>query len=90
MSLQVNLSSKDIAIAYQSILDGTDTDWMLLTYEKGSNDLKVRLLGRTCTVSLIASTRFKAKVPVVWKKSKKSFQMAGALSSSNQSVHICP
>ena len=44
MSLQVNLASKDIAIAYQSVLDGTDTDWMLLTYDKGSNDLKVRSL----------------------------------------------
>lgn len=41
MSLQVNLSSKDIADAYQSIIAGSDTDWMLLTYDKGSNDLKV-------------------------------------------------
>jgi hypothetical protein len=47
MSLQVNLSSKEIATAYQSVLDGTNTDWMLLTYDKGSNDLKVRPLGWT-------------------------------------------
>jgi len=44
MSLQVNLSSRDISTAYQSILNGTETDWALFTYEKGSNDLKVRVL----------------------------------------------
>ncbi|KAF8517322.1 hypothetical protein JB92DRAFT_2906402 [Gautieria morchelliformis] len=43
--LQINLSSKEIATAYQSVLDGSDIDWMLLTYDKGSNDLKVRPLG---------------------------------------------
>lgn len=41
MSLQVNLSSREIATAYKSILDGADGEWMILTYEKGSNDLKV-------------------------------------------------
>ncbi|KAF8498449.1 hypothetical protein JB92DRAFT_2984362, partial [Gautieria morchelliformis] len=39
--LQINLSSKEIATAYQSVLDGSDIDWMLLTYDKGSNDLKI-------------------------------------------------
>ncbi|KAF8498926.1 hypothetical protein JB92DRAFT_2982724, partial [Gautieria morchelliformis] len=38
--LQVNLSSKEIATAYQPVLDGTDIDWM-----PGSNGLKVRPLG---------------------------------------------
>ncbi|KAF8507300.1 hypothetical protein BU17DRAFT_57574 [Hysterangium stoloniferum] len=42
MSHQVNLSSREIATGYQSIVDGTDIDWMLLTYDKGSNDLKVQ------------------------------------------------
>ncbi|KAF8498439.1 hypothetical protein JB92DRAFT_3219927 [Gautieria morchelliformis] len=43
--LQVNLSSKEIATAYQSVLDGTDIDGMLLAYNKGSNDLKVESQG---------------------------------------------
>ena len=46
MSLQVNLSSKDILTAYQSVVDGIETEWMVLTYDKGSNDLKVRPLAR--------------------------------------------
>ncbi|KAF8501186.1 hypothetical protein JB92DRAFT_2976864 [Gautieria morchelliformis] len=43
--LQVNLSSKEIATANQSVLDGTDIDGMLLTYDKGSNNLKVQSQG---------------------------------------------
>jgi hypothetical protein len=55
MSLQVNLSSKDILTAYQSVLDGIESDWMLLTYEKGSNDLKVRPLDGLEVITNISS-----------------------------------
>jgi hypothetical protein len=45
MSLQVNLSSPDIANAYQDILNGRGIDWVVLTYEKASNDLRVQSTG---------------------------------------------
>lgn len=45
MSLQVNLSSRDIAQAYQNVLNAQDIDWAIFTYEKGSNDLKVQATG---------------------------------------------
>lgn len=41
MSLQVNLSSPDIKSAYDAVLAGSQ-DYFLLTYEKGTNDLKVQ------------------------------------------------
>lgn len=41
MSLQVNLSSPDIRSAYDQVLSGA-ADYLILTYEKGSNDLKVQ------------------------------------------------
>lgn len=46
MSLQVNLSSPEILQAYQAVIDAHGgVDWMMLTYEKGSNDLKVQGTG---------------------------------------------
>ena len=45
MSLQVNLSSRDILQAYQDVLNANGIDWALFTYEKGSNDLKVQSTG---------------------------------------------
>ncbi|KAI9512505.1 hypothetical protein F5148DRAFT_848842 [Russula earlei] len=45
MSLQANLSSPDIATAYQDILNARGIDWVILTYEKASNDLRVQSTG---------------------------------------------
>ena len=45
MSLQVNLSSPDIASAYQDVLNARGIDWVVLTYEKASNDLRVQSTG---------------------------------------------
>jgi hypothetical protein len=45
MSLQVNLSSKDISQAYEDVVNANGIDWAILTYEKGSNDLKVQATG---------------------------------------------
>jgi hypothetical protein len=45
MSLQVNLSSKEINQAYQDVVNANNIDWLILTYEKGSNDLKVQATG---------------------------------------------
>lgn len=45
MSLQVNLSSKEINQAYQDVVNASGIDWLILTYEKGSNDLKVQSTG---------------------------------------------
>ena len=45
MSLQVNLSSRDIAKAYQDVIDGNGIDWAIFTYEGGTNDLKVQATG---------------------------------------------
>lgn len=45
MSLRVNLSSREIADAYQDVLNARDIDWVVFTYEKGSNDLKVQATG---------------------------------------------
>ena len=45
MSLQVNLSSREILQAYQDVLNSRGIDWALFTYEKGSNDLKVQSTG---------------------------------------------
>ena len=45
MSLQVNLSSREIADAYQNVLNARGIDWAIFTYEKGSNDLKVQATG---------------------------------------------
>ncbi|KAK1229748.1 actin binding protein [Marasmius sp. AFHP31] len=46
MSLQVNLSSKDIREAYLDVLNNSQesggTDWAVFTYEGGTNDLKVQ------------------------------------------------
>lgn len=43
MSLGVNLSSPDIRTGYDAVLDGKK-DYMVLTYEKASNDLRVQVL----------------------------------------------
>lgn len=45
MSLQVNLSSKDINDAYQNVVAGRRIDWAVFTYDKGTNDLKVQSAG---------------------------------------------
>ena len=45
MSLQVNLSSPDITKAYQDVLNARGIDWIILTYEKASNDLRVQSTG---------------------------------------------
>ncbi len=45
MSLQVNLASTDIAQAYQDVLNARDIDWVIFSYEKGTNDLKVQSTG---------------------------------------------
>jgi hypothetical protein len=45
MSLQINLSSREIANAYQDVVNGNGIDWAIFTYEGGTNDLKVQGTG---------------------------------------------
>lgn len=45
MSLQVNLSGRDLLDAYQGVIKHQDIDWTVFTYEKGTNDLKVQGTG---------------------------------------------
>lgn len=46
MSLQVNLSDREINSKYQEIVNATSsTDWVIYTYDKGTNDLKVQASG---------------------------------------------
>lgn len=45
MSLQVNLSGRDLLKAYQDVLNAQGIDWALFTYEKGTNDLKLQGTG---------------------------------------------
>lgn len=45
MSLQVNISGRDLAKAYQDVLNAQGIDWALFTYEKGTNDLKLQSTG---------------------------------------------
>lgn len=45
MSLQVNLSSPDITKAYQDVVNARGIEWLILTYEKASNDLRVQSTG---------------------------------------------
>jgi hypothetical protein len=45
MSLQVNLSSKEISEAYQNVVASRNIDWVIYTYDKGGNDLKVQATG---------------------------------------------
>ena len=45
MSLQVNLSGRDLAKAYQDVLNAQGIDWAIFTYEKGTNDLKLQSTG---------------------------------------------
>jgi len=45
MSLQVNLSSREINDAYQNVVAGGGVDWAVFTYDKGTNDLKVQSTG---------------------------------------------
>ena len=44
MSLQANLSSRDLTQAYQDVVNAR-VDWAIFTYDKGSNDLKVQATG---------------------------------------------
>lgn len=45
MSLQVNLSSREISDAYQNVINARGIDWVIFTYEGGTNDLKVQASG---------------------------------------------
>ena len=45
MSLQINLSSRELLTAYQDVVNANGIDWALFTYDKGSNDLKVQSTG---------------------------------------------
>ena len=45
MSLQINLTGRDLAEAYEKVLNAQDIDWALFTYEKGTNDLKLQSTG---------------------------------------------
>ena len=45
MSLQINLSSRDLTQAYQDVVNARGIDWAIFTYDKGTNDLKVQATG---------------------------------------------
>lgn len=45
MSLQVNLSSRELNEAYENVIHARGIDWAIFTYDKGSNDLKVQSVG---------------------------------------------
>lgn len=45
MSLQVNLTGRELAQAHQDVLNGNGIDWALFTYERGTNDLKLQSSG---------------------------------------------
>ncbi|KAJ3539757.1 hypothetical protein NMY22_g4593 [Coprinellus aureogranulatus] len=45
MSLQVNISSKEIAEAYENVVNGNGINWAIFTYAGASNDLKVQATG---------------------------------------------
>lgn len=45
MSLQLNLSGRDLLNAYQDVVNNRNVNWTIFTYEKGSNDLKVQASG---------------------------------------------
>ena len=45
MSLQVNLSSRELSQAYQDVVNANGIDWAIFTYDKGTNDLKVQATG---------------------------------------------
>ncbi|TFY53283.1 hypothetical protein EVJ58_g9537 [Rhodofomes roseus] len=45
MAHQINLSSKDLAQAYQDVVNANGIDWAIFTYDKGTNDLKVQATG---------------------------------------------
>lgn len=43
--MALGLSDKEIANQYHAIVSGGSTAWMVLSYEKSSNDLKVQASG---------------------------------------------
>jgi hypothetical protein len=45
MSLNVNLSNRELLTAYQDVVNSNGINWAIFTYEKGSNDLKVQNTG---------------------------------------------
>ena len=45
MSLQINLSSRELLTVYRNIVEAKGIDWALFKYEGGSNDLKVQSTG---------------------------------------------
>ena len=45
MSLLVNLSNRDLKDAYDNIVNQRGIEWVVYTYEGGTNDLKVQSTG---------------------------------------------
>ena len=45
MSLQVNLSSRDLTQAYQDVVNARGIDWAIFTYGEGTDALKVQATG---------------------------------------------
>jgi len=45
LTMALGLSDKEIAKQYQIIVSGGSTEWMVLSYDKNSNDLKVQATG---------------------------------------------
>lgn len=45
MSLHVNISSKEIADAYENVVNGNGVNWAIFTYTGATNDLKVQATG---------------------------------------------
>lgn len=43
--MSLGLADKEIARFYQEIVSGAGTEWMVLSYDKSSNDLKVQASG---------------------------------------------
>lgn len=45
MSLQLNLSSRDLTQAYEDVVNARGIDWAIFSYDKGTNDLKLQATG---------------------------------------------
>jgi drebrin-like protein len=44
-TMSLGLTDKEIARCYQEIVSGSGKEWMVLSYDKASNDLKVQASG---------------------------------------------
>ena len=67
MSLQVNLTGRELLQAYQDVLNSRGIDWALFTYERGSNDLKVQGTGSGGLDELeeeFSDARYVVRVPI--------------------------